>query len=159
MTGIYLLLGSNLGNRKNNLTEAIVHLKTSGQILSQSAIYQTAAWGKTDQPDFYNQVIHFDTNLSAHELLDSILKIEQEMGRTRVIKWGERLIDIDILLYHDQILADTNLSIPHPQLELRRFALIPLAEIAGSVIHPIVQKSIHQLLENCPDKLAVQKVI
>lgn len=158
-TGIFLLLGSNLNDREANLQQATAGIEqTVGPIVQRSSVYRTAAWGKHDQPDFYNQVIQLDTPLDPQTLLTSILAVEQRLGRTRTEVWGSRIIDIDILLYHDRVIRSEVLNIPHPQLEFRRFALTPLAELAADVIHPVLQKKISELLEECPDQLAVQKI-
>lgn len=159
MVQTYLLIGGNVGNRLQNLEKAaeLIGAKV-GKILRRSAIYETEAWGKNDQPAFLNQVLLAATSLQPQALLQTILGIEQEMGRARQEKYGPRTIDIDILLFDDLVLETGELAIPHPQLHLRRFALTPLAEIAASVIHPVLKKSIDELLLECPDKLAVKKL-
>ena len=156
---IFLLLGTNLGDRKMNLELAIVEIKkTVGAIKVASSVYQTAAWGKLDQPEFYNQVIEAETNLNAIELLETILDIEVKLGRQRKEKWGARLIDIDILLIGNEIIQTERLIVPHPQLANRKFTLIPLAEVASEVVHPVLQKNISELLAVCEDSLTVQKM-
>ncbi len=111
----YILLGSNLGNRIKYLSDAILEIEYKlGTISSTSSLYQTASWGKHDQPDFINQVIELKTSLSPAELLKAVLQIENDLGRQRLEKWGSRTIDIDILLYEDQIVNTSNLVIPHP---------------------------------------------
>ena len=158
MNNPYLLIGGNMGDRLNNLAAAKDFLaQKCGAIIKQSSVYQTAAWGLEDQPAFLNQVLLLKTMLQPHQLLTEILQIEEQLGRKREIKYGPRLIDIDILLFDDKLIDTTGLTIPHPQMQNRRFVLEPLAEIAGAIIHPLFQKSILQLLAECPDKLAVQK--
>ena len=130
MTGIYLGLGTNLGDRHLNLENAISLINQQvGKILKQSSIHETKAWGKTDQPDFLNLVIKIETKLVPQMLLQKCLSIENEIGRIREEKWGPRLIDIDILYYNDLIIDDENLKIPHPFINEREFVLNPLKEI------------------------------
>jgi len=158
MNKTYLLLGSNMGNSRQQLSIAQKHIeKNIGTITRCSSLYQTAAWGKTDQPDFLNQVIIVETELSAADCMQTILSIEKKMGRLRTIKNAPRIIDIDILLFNKDIIESPILSVPHPQLQNRRFVLIPLNELSPNLIHPILKKTIHQLLRVCPDKLAVKK--
>jgi 2-amino-4-hydroxy-6-hydroxymethyldihydropteridine diphosphokinase len=154
----FLLLGSNLGDRKNNLQIARNAIAVSvGTVLKASSIYRTAAWGKTDQPEFLNQALKIETALSPEEVLREILKIEKNMGRIRIEKWGQRIMDIDILLYDDDLLNSPALTLPHPQLEHRRFALVPLAEIGGEVIHPVYKIKISDMLARCSDSLEVKE--
>lgn len=159
MNRTYLLIGGNVGNRLENMEKAAGLLgEKVGQIAARSALYETEAWGKEDQAAFLNQVLEINTTLDPRALLQTILSIEKEMGRVRQEKYGPRAIDIDILLFDDQVLKEKELTIPHPQLHQRRFALAPLAEIAPSMIHPVFKKSIDELLLECPDKLAVKKL-
>jgi len=156
----FLLLGTNLGDRKKNLATARKAIEVSvGTILKASSIYQTAAWGKTDQPDFLNQALEVQTALPAEDVLAEILKIEHTMGRTRDEQWGERIIDIDILLFEKEFISSTALKIPHPELANRRFALEPLVEIGGDVTHPGLQLTIREMLEQCPDVLEVRRIL
>jgi len=158
MNTVYLSLGSNEGDRLRWLDRAIHMLgEKVGIIFKQSSIYQTAAWGITDQPDFLNMAIEVRTDLSAEKVLDLILEIETSLGRHREMKWGPRTLDIDILLYNEAIIATENLVVPHPYLQDRLFTLKPLAEIAGDHIHPKFHKNISQLLGECPDTLPVTK--
>ena len=153
---VYLLLGSNLGDKKANLEQAIeLIIRAAGKINQLSKIYKTAAWGKEDQPVFYNQVIVTETNLHPHELLAKLLRIEAQLGRTRFEKWGERIIDIDILFYDNRIINTTTLKVPHPEIQNRRFTLVPMAELEPEFVHPTLQKSMLKLLSVCKDKLEV----
>ncbi|MGH2553537.1 MAG: 2-amino-4-hydroxy-6-hydroxymethyldihydropteridine diphosphokinase [Chitinophagaceae bacterium] len=158
MNRAYLLTGGNLGYREENLATANDWIrKYCGSIQKESELYETAAWGKTDQPTFLNQALALDTLLNANKLMHQILKVEKLMGRKRNEKYGPRLIDIDILLFNNEIHDDPFLIIPHPEMQNRRFALLPLAEIALEFIHPIMNKSIQELLKECPDGLPVKK--
>ncbi len=155
----YILLGSNSGDRFFFLEQACKLLsKGVGSILKQSAIYETAAWGITEQAAFLNQVLFIESALGAEDLLTQILAIEEEMGRVRFQKWGERIIDIDILYFNDEMVELPNLIIPHPFIQDRRFTLVPLCEIAPDYLHPKFQKSNQVLLEECPDLLAVRQI-
>ncbi|WP_340153253.1 2-amino-4-hydroxy-6-hydroxymethyldihydropteridine diphosphokinase [uncultured Marivirga sp.] len=156
MEGVFLLLGSNLGNREEILNQAIAALEKKGvTLVSKSSVYETAAWGKTDQQAFLNQVLQVKTEYSPKKLLGVIQQIELELGRVRKVKWGERLIDIDILYYHDQVINQAGLAVPHPGIPERRFTLIPLVEICPDFIHPVFQLDQKQLLEKCQDHLEV----
>ena len=121
-------------------------------------MYETAAWGISDQPSFLNQALMLSTSLSARQLLRKVLQIEKEMGRERKEKMGPRLIDIDIIFFDDEIHDLQFLKIPHPEMQNRRFVLTPLAEIAPNLEHPVLKKTIAQLLEECPDNLEVKKI-
>jgi len=157
MNEVFLLLGSNLGNRRRTLSEAIGLLQEAGSLISFSSVYQTAAWGKQDQPDFLNQIIVLETALSAQDLLKKILEIEVKLGRVRNNKWAERTIDIDILYFNQDIIVSDQLKIPHPQIQFRRFTLIPLHEIVPDFKHPVLNITSAQMLERCQDKLEVRK--
>ncbi len=137
---------------KNKLTEIL------GAPIAVSALYQTAAWGKTNQPAFLNQVLVFEPSVPAETLLQTILLIEKKLGRQREEKWAERNIDIDILFYGSQVIQTPHLQIPHPHLHQRRFTLEPLAEVAPLFVHPVFNKSLRQLLADCTDKLEVTKL-
>ena len=150
----YISLGSNLGDRLQYLLDARQRIeKNIGKIHRQSKIYQTAAWGHTNQPAFYNQVLEVQTTFTPLQLLENCLSIEKEMGRTRGILWGERTIDIDILLYDGRSVQTAELKIPHPYLHLRNFVLVPICEIAPELIHPTMELTMQQLLERCADEL------
>lgn len=156
---VYILLGSNLGESKQNLVRANQLIKnTIGSIDRKSSLYKTAAWGKTDQAAFINQVILVRTKLNAREFLQELLAIETQMGRVRINKWEPRVIDLDILFYGKQILQEEDLVIPHPQLQNRKFTLIPLVEIAPNFVHPVLKKNMEELLAICNDNLTVEKL-
>jgi 2-amino-4-hydroxy-6-hydroxymethyldihydropteridine diphosphokinase len=157
MSVAYLLTGSNLGQRENNLCQAVCALNNhAGKVLSKSGLYQSPAWGFSHPDDFINQAIMLETNLSPNLLLENILLIEGRMGRRRSHDGYEaRKIDIDILLYDQLIMHEEHLIIPHPLMQERRFALMPLAEIAGEVIHPAARKTINELLLDCTDNSQV----
>ncbi|AMP97222.1 2-amino-4-hydroxy-6-hydroxymethyldihydropteridine pyrophosphokinase [Pedobacter cryoconitis] len=158
---VYLLLGSNLGERKELIEEAISKIESSiGSIVSKSALYETAAWGDEDQPSFLNLAIGVQTNKTADLVLELALEIEQELGRVRLVKWGARLIDIDVILYGQDIINDgERLQVPHPRMQDRRFVLEPLAEIAGGVEHPVFKQPISTLLSLLKDNLTVYKIL
>ena len=157
MNKIYLLTGSNMGNCIQQLRKAISFIeKKIGKVKKQSRLYQTAAWGKTDQPDFLNQVLVVETNLSAEQTMQTILSIEKQMGRVRTSKNAPRIIDIDILFAGNKIINEPDLQIPHPFLHKRRFTLVPLNEIAPEMMHPLLKKSINNLLLECTDDLEVK---
>ena len=159
MVDVFLLLGSNLGDRKLLLQQAIKCIEEEvAPVIKQSAVYETQSWGKEDLPDYLNQVILIQTELSAQIILQKILNIEWKIGRVREEKWGSRLIDIDILFYGDALINETELKIPHPELHKRRFTLEPLAEIASEYIHPTFNKNILQLKNELKDNLIVKKL-
>lgn len=158
MNGIYLLLGSNLGQRLEHLTTALSKLHDRGvDVLRVSSVYETEPWGKSDQPWFLNVVAEISTRQSAVELLRTCLEVEQALGRLRTEKWGARVIDIDVLFYYDQVLDHPQLTLPHPGIPDRRFVLLPLQELCADEIHPGVQRSISELVQLCPDTLQCRK--
>jgi 2-amino-4-hydroxy-6-hydroxymethyldihydropteridine diphosphokinase len=155
----YLLLGSNLGDRATRLAQARRDLSASaGHLAAASALYETAAWGVEDQPAFLNQVLAVETDLDAPALLAACLAAEQQQGRERRERWAARTLDVDILLFGPEIIATSSLTVPHPALPGRRFALVPLAELAPQLVHPHLHRTIGQLLADCPDPLAVTRV-
>lgn len=158
MNKTYLLLGSNMGNSRLQLLKAIKNINQQiGKVTRQSNLYATAAWGNTNQPDFLNQVIVVETKLSAAATIGTILTIEEKMGRIRTTKNAPRIIDIDILFFNKEIISEKKLTVPHPQIQNRRFVLIPLNELSPGFKHPISHKTIHRLLQDCTDHLDVKK--
>lgn len=157
---VYLLLGNNLGDRLAVLHAAIVKIEQQiGTVFIQSSFYETAAWGKEDQPSFLNIALGVKTSLSALQVLDKALSIEEELGRVRHEKWGARIIDIDLLLYDQEIVAQGDkLTLPHPEMHNRKFVLQPMAEIAPNVVHPIFKKTIFDLFKELNDDLTVSKI-
>jgi 2-amino-4-hydroxy-6-hydroxymethyldihydropteridine diphosphokinase len=157
MNKAFLLLGGNIGDRFSNLEKAKNLLeKEVGKILKCSQIYETASWGNTDQPDFLNQVLLMETKLTAEQLMQQILSIEKKLGRVRTEKNASRKIDIDILFFNDEIIKTENIIIPHPEIANRNFVLHPLNEIAPQFVHPVLKKTVNELLLLGTDGLAVQ---
>jgi 2-amino-4-hydroxy-6-hydroxymethyldihydropteridine diphosphokinase len=156
--GIFLLLGSNLGDRLKQLADAVERIGSFATVLRTSSVYVTGAWGNTNQPDFLNQVIEIDTRDSPQQLLFDILTVETKMGRRRIEKWGSRVIDIDILLYRDTIVDTADLKVPHPQMQNRKFTLVPLRELAPDFMHPLFRKSIARMDDECTDTVRVTRL-
>jgi len=145
----YVALGSNLGNKKENLLKAIELLKNHGiTVLAVSSFLVTKPYGVTDQPDFLNGAIKLEYNKSPEELLETLLTVEAEMGRVRVRHWGERIIDLDLLLFGQEVIKTKKLVVPHEDMENREFVLAPLAEIAPQVVLPNKNETIAELLTN-----------
>ena len=160
MKGIYLLLGSNLGNREQILDKARILVNNRiGRVITSSSIYATKAWGIEDQPDFLNQVIEIDSHAAPEKVLALACDIEANLGRKRKIKWGSRIIDIDILYFGDVIVESEHLKIPHPEIQNRNFVLAPMMEIAPDFIHPKLCKTQKELWEQCLDKLKVKRCL
>ena len=159
MNKVFLLIGGNMGDRLQNLHQAIALLSAAcGPVIQQSAVYETAAWGKTDQAAFLNQALVLTTSLTPQELITTILSVEEKMGRLRMEKNGPRVIDIDIIFYNEVVMHEPHLTIPHPQLQNRRFVLVPLNEIAPGYVHPVLHKTVKELLAECEDTLDVEKL-
>lgn len=160
MKDIYLLLGSNLGDREGFLKQAITEIQNLiGAVIQMSSLYKTASWGKTDEPDYINQVVHIQSEQNAQSVLQNALFIEKKLGRERIEKWGSRVIDIDILFYGDEIIEEENLIIPHPFFQFRRFAVEPMMEIAPDYEHPKLKMTIKSIALELTDELSVQKNI
>lgn len=157
---VYLLLGSNLGDRNALINEAIKQIEQRiGFVFKRSSLYETAAWGNPDQPAFLNIAVGVKTALSPLDVLQEVLGIESALGRVRHEKWGARLIDIDIILYGNKIVdMGAQLQIPHPQMQYRKFVLEPLVEIAGTCVHPLLKLNVSEILERLSDNLSVSKV-
>ena len=157
MIGVYLLLGSNLGDRTSYLRQAGSLIgETVARVIQASSVYETQSWGKTDEPDYLNQVLYVKTELHPGILLEKLLGIETIMGRKREVKWGSRIIDIDILFYGDQTINEPQLVVPHPELHNRMFTLAPLNEIAPDFVHPVLQKKISDLKSELKSDLTVK---
>ena len=161
MMPIFLGLGSNLGDRRKNLFDCLREFESDNrtEIRRLSSFYETEPFGETDQPRFYNAVAQIATDFDPVQLLDRIKEIEKKIGREKTYRWGPRKIDIDILAYGDVSLDLPDLVIPHPQLHLRRFALIPLKEIASRFFHPKLNKSIDEIIFKCQDKSQIRLII
>lgn len=154
MNKVFLITGGNIGDRKRNLQTAAAQIeKRVGKILQSSKIYETDAWGFTNQPSFYNQILIVESKLSAQKIIQTILQIEEKMGRVRTIKNAARIIDIDILFFNDEAVNEQNLIIPHPEIPNRRFVLTPLNELVPEMVHPVSKKKIRELLSTCKDDL------
>jgi len=159
---VVMSLGGNLGSVKQTFNNSIIALKERlGELVACSSIYQTKAWGVENQSDFLNQVIVLKTELSPSKVLQLCLAIEKEQGRDRYgkKKWHERVIDIDVIFYEDNVIDTTDLKIPHPYLQDRNFVLFPLAEIIPHFKHPILGKTMLELKKCCKDKLQVTKTL
>ena len=156
----YIGIGSNLGTPGKNCTKAIERISADHdiKIISKSSFYQTAPIGNIEQNWFINSAIKIDTQLTPRELLSALLSIESEMGRIRKEKWGPRLIDLDLLFYDNIILNQKGITLPHPEIQKRKFVLIPLHEIAEDLIHPTLKKTIKTLLKESPDDAVVKKL-
>ncbi len=155
---VYLSLGSNVGDRAAQLRSALARLEPTGRVLAVSSFYETKPMEFTQQPWFLNCAAALETNQSPKQLMASILRIEQAMGRQRLQKKGPRTIDIDILLFDSAVVNSSELTIPHPALHQRRFVLEPLAEIAPEVLHPTLKKTVRELLDRLPEGQAVRKL-
>jgi 2-amino-4-hydroxy-6-hydroxymethyldihydropteridine diphosphokinase len=154
---VYLSLGSNVGDREKNLHDAIQRMGALGRVVSLSSFYETEPVEFTSQPWFLNCAVSLETTQTAAQLITTLLDIEREMGRQRTEVKGPRIIDIDILLFGNEIVNSRELTIPHPAMQQRRFVLEPLAEIAPTVRHPVLKKTIRELLDELPAGQSVRK--
>jgi 2-amino-4-hydroxy-6-hydroxymethyldihydropteridine diphosphokinase len=150
---VYLSLGSNSGNRRQNIEAALgLITKQIGKIARKSHLYETQPWGVTDQDPFYNIVVMANTTQEPRELLENITKIERELGRERKEKWGPRVIDIDIVFYGKRIIRDKGLEIPHPEMHKRAFVLVPMMELDPEFEHPTLHTAMDMLYMDCDDQ-------
>ncbi|PSL23670.1 2-amino-4-hydroxy-6-hydroxymethyldihydropteridine diphosphokinase [Chitinophaga ginsengisoli] len=158
MNKAILLIGGNLGDRTGHLQEAVEQIdKQVGKVEKISSLFETAAWGHVEQPDYLNQGLLVSTHMDARTLLQTVLAIEHNIGRIRRQKWGARVIDIDIIFYNNAVINEPDLKIPHPQMQFRQFVLVPLKEIIPDWQHPVLHQSVSTLLENCTDTLPAIK--
>lgn len=156
----YLLLGSNVGNRQVHFQHALEKIQSMAGVISKaSSIYETQPWGVTDQDDYLNMAVEINTSYSPEELFKHLKAIEKGEGRTDATQYAPRTLDIDILFYNDLVFESEHLIIPHPRLHLRRFVLKPLEEIAPSIIHPMLKKSVKELLMECEDDKNVRRIL
>ena len=156
---VLLLLGSNLGDRMEMLDNAMKRIVSFGDILSVSSVYETEPWGFATEGKFYNLAVEIVTSYSPRDILGEIKHIEEQQGRTRTSgNYQSRKIDIDIMFYNSEIISDDHLTIPHPLMQERRFALVPLAEIAGDWYHPVLNKRISEILKECKDSSEVARI-
>jgi 2-amino-4-hydroxy-6-hydroxymethyldihydropteridine diphosphokinase len=158
MTLAYLSLGANLGDREGQLREAIHRLETVGRVVSVSSFYETEPVEMTDQPWFLNCAVALETDCAPMQLMNELLDIEEKMGRQRVQKKGPRSIDLDILLFGNEVIESPALTIPHPAMQQRRFVLKPLAEIARDAWHPVLRKTARKLLDQLPPGQSVRRI-
>lgn len=157
MRTIYLSLGSNIGDRAENIARAVAALAEHGvRVTRQSSLYETEPVELREQEWFLNGVVSAQTDLAPRDLMAALLAIERSLGRERTVPKGPRIIDIDILLFGDDVVKEPQLEIPHPRMAARRFVLVPFAEIAPDACHPVLRKSIGALLSETPDRSEVR---
>jgi 2-amino-4-hydroxy-6-hydroxymethyldihydropteridine diphosphokinase len=156
---VYLLLGTNMGDKQKHLRHALEKLSLTGTIQHTSSIYETEPWGVTNQDDYLNMAVQVSTRLTPEALFKNLKAIEAAEGRNSIIQNAPRTLDIDILFYDEMVITSELLIIPHPRLHLRRFVLTPMVDIAPDLIHPVLKKSIQDLLDICPDEKTVRKYL
>jgi 2-amino-4-hydroxy-6-hydroxymethyldihydropteridine diphosphokinase len=155
-TTTYLLLGSNIEDRQTHLKKAQAAIAARiGTVKKTSSYYESQAWGDTEQENYWNICVEVSTTLSAEEVLTTALSIEKEMGRVRSGQWSPRTIDIDILFYGKEIIQTKDLTVPHPRLPERNFALVPMMELNGEFVHPVLELSVEDIYLDCVDPLEV----
>ena len=156
----FIGIGSNVGDKIRNCGQAITEISRCKQntLLAQSSLYRTEPIGYTQQDWFINCVIEIETSLTAYQLLHVLEDVELSMGRKKIRKWGPRIIDLDILFFNDEIIRCKELTVPHPEVQNRAFVLVPLCEIAGDYIHPLLNKPISQLMADVGDKQGIKKL-
>ncbi len=155
---ICIQLGSNIGDRAQHLKDATSALSSHFSLIESSPVYETEAWGLKDQQAFYNQLLIFESTESPYAIHQRCISIEEQMGRQRDLRWGPRIIDLDIIFYSNKIIFSPKLQIPHLRMQDRRFVLKPLVDIAKSWIHPVLGKSAEQLLQDCNDNSEVKLI-
>jgi 2-amino-4-hydroxy-6-hydroxymethyldihydropteridine diphosphokinase len=155
---IFLLLGSNLGDREKYLTDALQQLEVQQlKILKYSSVYSTEPWGMTEQDGFLNVAVQMESEMNAFEILEHVQKVELNLGKEKIIKWGPRTIDIDLLYFNGEIIETDKLVVPHPEIQNRSFTLVPMIDLDPDFVHPVLKKSQVQLLNECTDSLAVTR--
>ena len=158
MNIVFLQLGSNLGERESLLQDAIIAIEGRiGQVVEKSKVYESTPWREDGQENYLNQIVKVKTELLADDILSTVLDIEKELGRIRLEKWGERLIDIDIIFYNDSIIETAQLCVPHKHMHERMFVLTPMHNIAPEMVHPIYNKTVAELLQICKDTELVKE--
>lgn len=157
MDRVYLSLGSNMGARAANIARAVEELGRRVRVVRESSLYETEPVEFREQPWFLNSVIEAETELEPQELMEAALETERSLGRERRVRKGPRVVDIDLLLYGDRVIHTRELDIPHPRMAERRFVLVPLAEIAPDAVHPVLKKTIAQLLGETTDRSGVRQ--
>ena len=155
----HLHLGSNQGEPKLQIAKALQYIEIEiGPVLGSSSFYSTEAWGVEDQPDFINIALEVECYLSPSQLLKKVNQIEDKLGRVRIEKWGPRMIDIDIIFMEDMIVKTKHLTIPHSMMHKRNFVLYPLSDLIPDFIHPVLNKTVLELKEDCEDLGVVTKI-